>query len=176
MNKQSMEQSINRLEARLGKAAQNFPYPSTPDIANDVKQRLAANSRQLGLHSRRLAWTMMALALALVLLLAVPPVRATVFEMVRQGVVQVFLLEPLPTTTPLLLTITPVVSAEAPATASPSSMITPRPSATPISSVVGLTQKATPAAIQLQVKPPAPVLVMPNIDTTPPVKMIGSFY
>jgi hypothetical protein len=75
-------------------------------------------------------------AVAIVILLALPPVRTVVFEAVRQGVIRVFLLEPLPTATPLL-TITPAASAELPTSASPqSSIATPRPSATPIVSML----------------------------------------
>jgi len=177
MNKQFIEQPMDQFEARLAKVTRDFPYPPTPNIAGRVRQELVAKlAPPIQPSWRRLAWTMMALALALVLLLAVPPVRAAVFEAVRQGVVRVFLLEPLPTTTPLLLTITPVVSAEAPATASPSSFITPNPVATPISSVPRLTHEATPAVAQSPISPSARMFTRPTVDTTPQVKKSSPFY
>ena len=116
MNKQTIEPVASLLETRLTTAAREFAYPSTPDIAGRVKVQLAGAVAQPVRPVRRLAWTLAAVALALVLVLALPPVRTVVWQAVRQGAAQVFQLEFGPTATPLV-TITPAVSAEAPATA-----------------------------------------------------------
>ncbi|MBN1991733.1 MAG: hypothetical protein JW953_03445 [Anaerolineae bacterium] len=150
MNKPSFEQSVEPLAAHLQKVAPHFPYPATPNIVAGVKQHLAAPKLQAVQSSRRLAWTMLVAGLAVVALLALPPVRAAIFDVLRQGVVRIFLLEPLATSTPLV-TITPAASAESPAWVSPQSFLaTPRPSATPISSIQVLMGVDTPAAPPVQ--------------------------
>jgi hypothetical protein len=165
MNKQIMEPSPSPLETQLTIAAREFPYPSTPDIAGWVRPQLAGAAARPDRPARRLVWPLAAAALALILVLAVPPLRTVVWQAVRQGAVQVFQLESDPTATPLV-TITPAVSAEAPATASPVSLTTPRPLATPAAALM-LFQPNTPAASSRQVSPlPAPR--PPNEKTTPP--------
>ena len=167
MNRYPIKQAAGSLEARLQQAARDLPYPPTPDLAKPVNQQLAARPNQIGRRStRRLALTIMAAAMIVAILLAVPSVRAAIVDMVYQGMVQVFLSEPSPTTTPLF-TITPAASAEASATAGPSSWITPRPSATPISAA-SIDYSPTPAK--------RPAYLLPSIDTTPPIKQSGSFY
>jgi hypothetical protein len=89
--------------------------------------------------------------------------------MLRLGAVRIFLIES--TTTPLL-TITPAASAEATTSASPQPFqATPRPSATPISSALGLAKEATTALneTQIQVNLSAHLPTKP-IEAKPPDK------
>ncbi len=155
-----MEQSIGPLETQLQNTAQNFSYPPTPNLSRSVGEQLAARRAQPALPVRRLAWTMMLVVLGLGMLVAASPTRTVVVEILRQGAVRVFLLEPLPSSTPLFtMTPGPAVSAEAPRLASPQSLLTtPYPSATPISigsaeSVMGSLEPATQVTLPAQLPP-----------------------
>jgi len=131
-----MEQPIGPLETQLQNTAQTFNYPLTPNLAGSVQKQLAARHVQPARPARQLAWAIMILVvLGLGMLIAASPARTVVVEVLRQGAVRVFLLEPLPSSTPLLtMTPGPAVSAEAPRLASPQSLLTtPYPSATPVS-------------------------------------------
>jgi hypothetical protein len=158
-----MEQSIGPLETQLQNTAQTFNYPPTPNLSAGVRQQLAVRRAQRIFPTRRLAWAMMLVVLGLGILMAASPVRTTVVEVLRQGAIRVFLLEPLPNSTPLLtMTPGPAVSAEAPRLASPQSLLTtPYPSATPISARNG--EKLTaPAAPTTQVTLPARLPLKPD--------------
>ncbi len=149
------------LNPRLLVAARALPYPATPDVAAAVRRRLR-ESRDRGrpmAPARRLAWALAAVLLLVAGLMAVPQVRAAVVEVLRIGVVRIFLgptpTEPVvPTSTEepavspaLLLTASP---AEAPAAALPTEpqatarpTPTPRPSPTPLSSILDLAGETT---------------------------------
>jgi hypothetical protein len=105
--------SIENWESRLLSAARELPYPPTPDIAGQVRRRLADEARPRSLAYRRAAW---AAAIVVILLLAtillVPPVRAAVLDFLQIGAVRIFLVAPTPTTTPTpaLPTVTSVHS------------------------------------------------------------------
>jgi hypothetical protein len=157
MNEQLIEQPSGPMEMRLAIIARGFPYPATPDIASSVKQQLAAPSSQPVPQPRRLAWTVTIAALAVIVLLTLPPVRTTVVEVLRRGVVRIFLLEPLATSTPLLTT-TPAASAEATISVSPQSFqSTPHPSATPISVAPDSARETTTALAETQAQVNLPV-------------------
>jgi hypothetical protein len=167
MNRHAIEQpTMTQLQIRLESAAQNLPYPPTPDIADRVKHQLAKKPAQPRLSTRRLAWGMTVVVLGMVILLSVPAARAIVLEALRQSPLRVFLFEPFPTTTPLV-TITPSVSVEAPLRlSSPQpSETTPRPSTTPISSLLSLPRETTPSSesqtqVDLPVRLPARPLAL----------------
>ena len=80
---------------RIAETAVYFPYPPTPDIAGAVQQRLQPQPTR----DKHLRWAV-ALALFVVLLsaslLAIPPVRAAVFEWLRIGAIEVFVVEEVP--------------------------------------------------------------------------------
>jgi hypothetical protein len=85
--------SVNEAEEWQGWVAQTahaFAYPPTPNLA-----ARAARARRAQAPARlvRLAWAA-GLALALALLLAVPPVRATVLRWLQVGAVRIFVGEP----------------------------------------------------------------------------------
>jgi len=72
---------------RIVRLARELPYPSTPDVAGQVAARLAAgDSGQQGL-----AWASVAAAILVIVggLMAVPPVRAVVFEIIGIGAVRI---------------------------------------------------------------------------------------
>jgi hypothetical protein len=158
-----MEQPIGPLEAQLQNTAQNFNYPPTPNLSHSVHQQIAVRRAQPAFPVQRLAWAMMLIALGLGILVAASPARTTVVEVLRQSAVRIFLLEPLPSSTPLLtMTPGPAVSAEAPRLASPQSLLTtPHPSATPISVRSGETLVA-PVEPTTQVTLPAQLPLKPN--------------
>ncbi|MBN1219788.1 MAG: hypothetical protein JXM69_12735 [Anaerolineae bacterium] len=158
MNRQVMAPSLDQLETRLEHVAHNFPYPPTPDLAAGVRQRLTKT--QPISQPRRLAWSLLLAAAVVIGLFMLTPVRTMVWEVLQQGVVRIFLMEPLATGTPLA-TITPAASAESPATGIPSSvLVTPRPVATPISELRHLTGET------ISVEPPVPII----LPARPPVK------
>lgn len=158
-----MEQSIDPLEAQLKNAVQSFHYPPTPNLSVNVQQQLATRRAQPAFPVRRLAWAMMLVVLGVSVLIAVSPARTAVVEALRQGAVRVFLLEPLPNSTPLLtMTPGPAVSAEAPRLASPQSLLTtPNPSATPISARSG-EKLVAPIEPKTQATLPAQLPLKPN--------------
>lgn len=97
-----------RWEERIHDVARRFAYPSAPDLREAVQQRLAEHSTLSG--QRRLLRPALALLIALALLvgglLAVPPVRAALVEWLQIGAVRIWLVAPTPTplrppTTPL---------------------------------------------------------------------------
>ena len=83
-------------EERLQKAARDFNYPPTPDIAGRVKRRLAGEERPGSMvWSRRwVAWALLLILVILAGILASPPVRAGVLEWLQIGAVRIFLTEP----------------------------------------------------------------------------------
>ena len=103
------DQGWTSLEEGLRQAALAFPYPPTPDVAGAVTARLRAGPAARR-PARRLAWALAALALLLAGLLSVPQVRAAVEEVIRIGVVSIFVSPP--TTTPAaIVTATPAATA-----------------------------------------------------------------
>ena len=122
-------------EAKLQNIARNFSYPSTPDIASAVAERLAAKPelKPLASPQQRLVCAALVALFILAGLLAVPQVRAAVMEFLQIGAIRIFLTEPTPTATSLPATPLPG-SASTP---------TPRPSATPLSSVLDLAGETT---------------------------------
>jgi len=129
-------------ESRLFAEVQAFPYPATPDIAASVRRRLGREGyRRPVTPARRLAWALAVAALVAGGLLSVPQVRAAVADMLRIGVINIFL-GPTPTPTQLP-TGTP---GPTPATPVP----TAAPSATPmpLASILQLAGETTLAEAQ----------------------------
>ena len=93
------ELPIFDLEERLRLAGANLTYPSTPDIAGQVRRRLYGRPRPQPTRLRRLAWGAALVVILLTGLLAVPGVRAQVLEFLQIGIVRIFLVEPTPTPT-----------------------------------------------------------------------------
>jgi len=82
------QQSFDGWEERVRTTASAFPYPPTPDVTGAVLRRLATEP-----HGRRririLARTAVAAALVLAVMLAVPPVRAALLDVLRIGAVRI---------------------------------------------------------------------------------------
>jgi len=98
-------------EERLKEAAQQFQYPPTPDVAETVMKRLGGGSRPR--VRKRSAWVLTGLLiLALVVLFAVPGVRAEILRFFQVGMVRIFPETPTltaePSTPQLPTTATPV--------------------------------------------------------------------
>jgi hypothetical protein len=89
-------QGIEELEARLATAVRTFPYPPTPDIAAASAARLRARPQTAAL---RRSWVAAIVVLLLLVLMAVPPVRAQILEFIQIGIVRIFVAEPSPTAT-----------------------------------------------------------------------------
>jgi hypothetical protein len=132
-------------EARVRYVARSFAYPPTPELAGAVRAQLVEESRlKPGFpagSTRRLIWATLIVLLILGGLLAVPQVRAALVEYLQIGAVRIFLVEPTPTPTP------------PPVTASPAKppTIMPRPSPTPLASLLDLAGATTLAEAQAQV-------------------------
>lgn len=87
-------QEIEALEARLTIAGRTFQYPPTPGIAGMSIIMSRAKRRTASL---RLTWAMAVMVMLLLVLLAVPPVRAQILEFIQIGIVRIFLAQPSPT-------------------------------------------------------------------------------
>jgi hypothetical protein len=97
------QNAVDSPDTRLERAAHNFTYPPTPDIAGSV--RMVKPSKAI--HLRPAYRFAIAIALAVLLLaglMSVPRVRAAVLEFLRIGAVRIFMGQPsetpLPAATP----------------------------------------------------------------------------
>jgi hypothetical protein len=99
-------------DERLKEAARRFRYPPTPDVTGAVIERLESGSRPRA--RLRSAWAVTSLlVLLLVILFAVPGVRAEIIRFLQVGVVRIFPAAPTLTALPSLpqmpVTATPAV-------------------------------------------------------------------
>jgi hypothetical protein len=139
----------DNFEASLTRAARTLTYPPSPDVSRAVIRRLAA--RRPG-HARR-GWVLVGVTLALILvvILAVPPVRAAVLEWIRLGAVRIFLAEPSPTLNPTSApqsTLPAVLSTPNPRTTPADKAPTDEPVPTPLQSVLDLSGETSLEKIQ----------------------------
>lgn len=114
--------------------AQSFEYPATPDVATSIHWDTIRplTRRKGGLRRPLLAGVIVLVLIAIIGLLAVPPVRAQILEFLQLGGIRIFLGGP--TQTP---TATPLISQTPASTKIPSGVVehaTP-PVATPISTL-----------------------------------------
>lgn len=126
----------DEFEDRLVQAARMFVYPPAPDVSRAVTRRLA--TPRPGRVYRRLILAGVTLALIVVVIFAVPPVRAAVLDWIRLGAVRIFLVEPTQTPTPSI-TSQPTLPALVPSE---------EPVPTPLRSVLDLSGETSLAKIQ----------------------------
>ena len=141
MRKQVIELSNKQIESLIVKAADNFAYPPTPDIAGAVRQHITPRRRQITVQTPHLAWATLIVLFILGGLLVVPQVRATVLEFLQLGAVRIFLTQPTPT---------PTISPPTASMATPPT-VAPRPSSTLITSLLNLAGGTTLAEAQSQI-------------------------
>lgn len=75
-------------ETRLKEMAQKVDYPVTPPIAKAVMARISVKPQSV--LSRKLSWSLTILLITVISLMAIPPVRAAVFEFIQIGIVRIF--------------------------------------------------------------------------------------
>ena len=139
---------IEHWEARLQQTADEFPYPPTPDVAGEVRRRLQEMRARPPVHRRQLAWGVVIALVILAGLMAVPAVRAAVFEILRIGAVHI-----------VPATSTPTAPVLTPTGARPAVPLSPSP--TPVSSVLDLAGETTLAEARAKVSFPI------RLPTTP---------
>jgi len=127
-------QPMEPWETRLQQMPDEFSYPPTPDIAGAVRRRLEQTQTRSALLYRQLAWVAVIALVILAGLMAVPQVRAAVFEILRIGAIRIVPSTPAPTATPTALTLAPTSAAP---------VVTPSPSPTPLSSVLDVAGETT---------------------------------
>ncbi len=126
------EHPLDQWAERLALTARALPYPPTPDLAAAVSRQMAQTPGRPALRRWQLA--LIALALLVLGLLAVPPVRAALVQFIQIGVVRIFVgpATPAPTLTAipsgLPVTTTPTHAGPGPLTATPLLTVTPVPS------------------------------------------------
>ncbi len=129
------DQGTGNFEGRLLSIAQAFTYPPTPDVRQPVIRRLARRPTS----GRRWLAAVIALLFVLVVLFAVPPVRAAILDWIRIGAVKIFLVAP--TQTPTLTSL-------------PGETETPRPTnlptPTPLTSILDLAGETSLSLAQAQ--------------------------
>jgi hypothetical protein len=155
------------IETSLQEASANLTYPPTPDIAGQVRSRLAGQPSPHGTRLRRLAWGAALTVFLLAGLLAVPGVRAQVLEFLQIGVVRIFLVAPTPTPTSLPLTATSSSANLLPGlpTPSPTPLSTSSPTATPsfdLAGEISLEQAARQAGFPILLPAYPPDLGLPD--------------
>ncbi len=141
---------LEQLETRLRQAANSFAYPATPGLAGAVRRRLEHAQTRSARLWRRVAWGVVMALVILAGLMAVPQVRAAVFEILRIGAVRIVPVAPTPTLTPAApaLAFTGVAPVTTPlSTVSPrfdgGAPAAPSPSPTPLLSVLDLAGETT---------------------------------
>jgi len=135
-------QPLEQLEARLRQAAATFAYPPSPDIAHGVRRRFERAPAWPGGLRRRLAWGAVVVLVILAGLMAVPQVRAAVFEILHIGAVHIVPLTPTPEVTPTPPALGPTSTAPI-ATPLSGAQPVPSPSPTPLLSVLDLAGETT---------------------------------
>jgi hypothetical protein len=83
-------------EELIRHTASALPYPSTPDVAEQVATRLASERSRGAMHALRPIWVVAIILALLIGLWAVPPVRAAILEFLQIGAVRIWLVEPTP--------------------------------------------------------------------------------
>jgi hypothetical protein len=119
-------------EPRLKKNAKGTSYPDDPKLSGTVRAGLGARRPRLG-------WVIAAIVLILLLAagLAVPGLRTAVLNWIRIGAVQIYQVQPSPTSTPTLMparTSEPVTVVNTPM---------PQPSPTALLSIIDLSGETT---------------------------------
>ncbi len=90
--------SYPQLEEQIRRAARDFAYPVTPNLAAKLDWgELAYSPRRA--KPRRLAWAAAAFVILLAALFSVPPVRARLVEFIQIGAVRIFFAQPTETPT-----------------------------------------------------------------------------
>lgn len=143
--------NTTELERRLYEDARSFEYPPTPNIADSfpwTSLDLAGRQPVRGL-SARLAWAVVIILVVMSGLLAVPPVRAQILEIIQIGAIRIFLGEPSATPTSLATAAAPSSGG----TGSPAPLPTtaPQVTATPLASFLSLAGQTTLAKARTQV-------------------------
>lgn len=133
------EPKLDPLEIRLEEAGHQMAYPPTPDLAGQISRRLRKTTprspaifpRRLAIFRRR-AWALLALVVALMACLAIPPVRAALLEFIQVGAIRIRLIQPtaLPSLTPAPTRTAGTASPAA--TAEPTLTPTASPTALPV--------------------------------------------
>ena len=129
------------VENQLQQAGRDFIYPPTPDIAARVLVQINRTRPIQDRRRARFAWAAAIIVLVLIVLLAVPPVRAQILEFLQFGAIRIFLSTPTPTPT-LVPTQTLI-----PSTLTPEPTLTP----TPLPSLLDLSGETTLAQAQQSV-------------------------
>jgi hypothetical protein len=141
-------------EMRVQQEAQNFTYPPTPDLARSVRRKLRQPVRPL---SWRVAQAVALMLVVFAMLLAFPPTRAIMVEIIRIGAVRLLPYPPSPTPT--------IAPTEAPLPAGTATR-TPRPLPTllptPLQSILDLPGETTLEEAQAQVNFEIPLPTYPE--------------
>lgn len=104
---------MNEFEKQLIETAKGMDYPSTPDIAGFVSERLRP-AKSPRLISKTWVWSLTIILILLSSLMLIPLARAAILEFIQIGIVRIFpqptepTAEPIQTTVPS--TVTPISS------------------------------------------------------------------
>ena len=129
------------VENQLQQAGRDLIYPPTPDIAARVLAQIDRSRPIQDRRRARFAWAAGIIVLVLIILLAVPPVRAQILEFLQFGAIRIFLSTPTPT--PTLVPTQKLI----PSTLTPEPTLTP----TPLPSLLDLSGETTLAQAQQSV-------------------------
>jgi hypothetical protein len=89
--------SLERRTEQLINIGRAFPFPETPDIAGAVANRMRKDRHFRKTDRSRLVWVGVSAALLVLILMAVPTVRAQVLEFLQIGAVRIWISKPTPT-------------------------------------------------------------------------------
>lgn len=132
-----------KLEAYLRRAAADFPYPQTPNIAAHERERLTGQEHRPR-RTPSFAYVLVLIVLVLTAAMMVSPVRARVLDWIRIGAVRIFFNDP---------TITPTLPAHT-ETPAPAGTVIATPQPTALDSVLDLAGETTLERAREQLTPP----------------------
>lgn len=93
MKSEKAHPSTDQIEVQLKTLAQNFAYPTTPNLVAELKSR-RQTMKPARPSAHRLIWAAaMAVVIALVIL-SLSPARTTMLEILQMGPIRIFLMEP----------------------------------------------------------------------------------
>lgn len=113
MKSEKVHPSTDQIETHLKTLAQNFAYPSTPNLAAELKLRQPSiKPTQPSVH--RLFWAATVAVVIALVILSLSPARTIMLEFLQTGPIRIFLMEPYQATLTPTATATHTASAGRP--------------------------------------------------------------
>lgn len=139
MKSEKVHPSTDQIEVQIKTLAQNFSYPTTPNLAAEFKFR-QQSIKPARLSAQRLIWIATVAAVVTLVILSLSPARTMMLEILQMGPIRIFLMEPSQATLTPTATATHTAAAGRPVMPQASiAAASPTLAATPIVAVSNVT-------------------------------------